>query len=42
MAWIDRLVKSVASNQDWNTEAEKAAILHLCDEARGVYERLAR
>jgi hypothetical protein len=42
VAWIDRVVKSAASNQDWNTEAEKASILHLCEQARAVYERLAR
>ena len=42
MAWIDRVVTSVASNQEWNTPAEKASILHLCEQARGVYERLAR
>jgi TolB protein len=42
MAWIDRVVNAVASNQEWNTEAEKASILHLCEQARAVYARLAR
>jgi TolB protein len=42
MAWIDRVVNSIASSQEWNTEAEKASILRLCQQARGVYERLAR
>ena len=38
IAWIDRLVQAAASNPDWNTEAEKASILHLLEQARAVYE----
>jgi TolB protein len=42
IAWIDRLVKSSASNQAWNTEAEKASVLNLLEQARAVYQGLAR
>jgi TolB protein len=42
IAWIDRLVKSAASNQAWNTEAEKASVLRLLEQARAVYAGLAR
>jgi TolB protein len=37
IAWIDRLIEGAKSNQDWNTEAEKASALSLLDRARGVY-----
>ena len=42
IAWIDRLVKSAVLNQAWNTEAEKASVLRLLEQARAVYEGLAR
>ncbi len=42
IAWIDRLLQSSQSNQDWNTEAEKASVLELLEQARGVYKKLAR
>ena len=37
IAWIDRLIAMAESNQDWNTEREKAAILKTLDDARAVY-----
>jgi len=40
IAWIDRLIAAAKSNQDWNTDAEKAAVLKTLDDARAVYVRL--
>jgi len=37
IAWIDRLTAEAASNQDWNTEAEKKAVLEMLASARAVY-----
>lgn len=40
IAWIDRLIAFAQANQDWNTEAEKAAVLKTLNDARTVYVRL--
>jgi len=37
VAWIDRMIQAAKSNQDWNTEREKTAVLSLLDYARNVY-----
>jgi len=37
VAWIDRMIQGAKSNQDWNTEAEKTAVLNLLDYARNIY-----
>ncbi len=37
IAWIDRMIDAAKSNQDWNTEAEKAAVLEMLSSARKVY-----
>lgn len=37
VAWIDRMIESVNSNQDWNNEAEKNAVQKLLDYARSIY-----
>jgi len=37
IAWIDRMIDAAKSNQDWNTEAEKAAVLETLTSARRVY-----
>jgi Tol biopolymer transport system component len=37
VAWIDRLIEAAKSNKDWNTEAEKNAVLNLLAYARTVY-----
>ncbi|HXW92279.1 MAG TPA: CehA/McbA family metallohydrolase [Terriglobales bacterium] len=42
IAWIDRLLEPLRSNQDWNTQAEKASVLQFFEQARGVYEKLAK
>ena len=42
IAWIDRLIEAAKSNQDWNTESEKASVLNLFEQARGAYERLLK
>lgn len=40
-AWIDHLLKTTSAYPDWNSAAEKAAVLQQLQEARSVYERLA-
>jgi len=37
VAWIDRMIQAAKSNQDWNTEREKTAVLSLLDYARNIY-----
>ncbi|MBS0396517.1 MAG: CehA/McbA family metallohydrolase, partial [Proteobacteria bacterium] len=39
-AWIDRMRESVERHPDWNSPAEKAAVLDRLAAARAVYERL--
>ena len=39
VAWIDRMIDATNSNKDWNTEAEKKAVLSLLSYARSIYER---
>jgi hypothetical protein len=41
-AWIDRLVQNAKANQDWNTAAEKNAVLELLESARKVYVRMEK
>jgi len=38
LAWIDRLVNSTEANTNWNTAAEKIAVLDVLGKARAVYE----
>jgi len=40
VAWIDRMTQSAKSNQEWNTEREKNAVLNLLDYARNIYVAL--
>ena len=40
IAWIDRIEEAVKSNHDWNTEAEKTAVLKMLADAREVYRKL--
>ena len=40
IAWIGRLEEAVKANRDWNTEAEKTAVLRMLDEAREIYRKL--
>jgi hypothetical protein len=42
IAWIDRLIDGAKSNKDWNTSAEKDAVLNLLDYARKIYVQLER
>ena len=42
VAWIDRLIEAAKSNQDWNTETEKAAALSLLSYARAIYVQLQK
>jgi hypothetical protein len=40
--WIDRLIATAKSNKDWNTEAEKTAVLSLLDYARNIYAQMEK
>ena len=40
IAWIDRMIDAAKSNQDWNTDAEKNAVLDTLTRARGIYQNL--
>ncbi len=42
LAWIDRMVHSTEANTNWNTAAEKTAVLDLLQKARAVYEAKAK
>ena len=42
IAWIDRLIDSAKSNQDWNTEAEKKAVLEVLASARKIYVQMQK
>jgi hypothetical protein len=42
IAWIDRLTENAKSNQDWNTEAEKSAVLELLGSARKIYVQMQK
>jgi TolB protein len=37
VAWIDRLIDGAKANKDWNTEAEKSAVLDMLGSARKIY-----
>ncbi len=41
VAWVDRLIAAVQSNTSWNTEAEKASVLSMLQEARKKYAQLS-
>jgi Tol biopolymer transport system component len=40
IAWIDRLIEAAKSNKDWNSEAEKNAVLNLLSYARTIYAQM--
>ena len=40
IAWIDRLIKEVKTNKDWNTEAEKNSVLDILAYARAIYAQM--
>jgi TolB protein len=42
VAWIDRLIEDIQSNQDWNTDAEKNGVLHLLSYARTIYTQIGK
>jgi TolB protein len=42
IAWIDQLIASAQANKDWNTDAEKLAVLDQLSRARKVYENLLK
>jgi TolB protein len=42
IAWIDRMIDAAKSNQDWNTEAEKKAVLDMLTSARKVYLQMEK
>ena len=42
IAWIDRLIENAKTNQDWNTDAEKSAVMELLGSARKVYVQMQK
>jgi TolB protein len=42
IAWIDRMIDAAKSNQDWNAEAEKKAVLEMLSSARKVYLQIEK
>jgi len=40
IAWIDRMIDAAKSNQDWNTEAEKKAVLDTLTSAQKIYQQM--
>ncbi|HXH27909.1 MAG TPA: CehA/McbA family metallohydrolase, partial [Candidatus Polarisedimenticolia bacterium] len=42
LAWVDRLIGAARAHEGWNTAEEKAAVLRTLEEARTVYEGMAR
>jgi hypothetical protein len=40
IAWIDRLIKEIKTNKDWNTEAEKKSVLDILAYARAIYAQM--
>ncbi len=40
IAWIDQLIATAKQNKDWNTDAEKLAVLDQLSRARKEYEKL--
>lgn len=40
LAWIDQLTAAAQTNQDWNTDHEKAMVLEQLSQARKAYEKL--
>jgi len=42
VAWIDRLMEGAKANQDWNTQAEKTAVLEMLGSARKIYGEMEK
>jgi Tol biopolymer transport system component len=42
IAWVDRLIALASANQNWNADAEKASVLKTLNNAKAVYDKLAR
>jgi TolB protein len=40
IAWIDRMIDAAKSNQDWNTDAEKNAVMEMLTSARAIYRNM--
>jgi TolB protein len=40
ITWIDRMIDAAKANQDWNTDAEKKAVLDMLLTARGIYWKM--
>ena len=40
VAWIDRMIDAAKTNQDWNNEAEKKAVLETLTSARRIYRHM--
>ena len=42
ISWIDRLVEATKTNSNWNTAAERTAVLQMLEQARKVYSNLQK
>jgi len=42
VTWIDRLGAYADASKDWNTEAEKTAVMNTLSRARAVYEAMGK
>jgi TolB protein len=42
VAWIDRLMEGAKANKDWNTQAEKTAVLEMLGSARKIYGEMEK
>jgi TolB protein len=42
ITWIDRLTEAVRSNQSWNSDVEKTAVLKTLADARAIYLRMQK
>jgi len=42
ITWIDRLAQAAKDNRNWNTPAERTAVLQMLDQARQVYVKLQK
>jgi hypothetical protein len=42
IAWIDQLISGAQTNHDWNSDAEKLAVIDQFTRARGVYQNMLK
>jgi hypothetical protein len=42
IAWIEQLIAGAQANHDWNSDAEKSAVIDQFTRARGVYQNMLK